>query len=127
VLASIRRFVEHDLHGILPGVRDERTGSFRWDVLHATPSRQGSDRLLDQFFQANTDPSDLYVQSLPGTDRFRLRADESGYTNLFLAGDWTDSGLNAGCIESAVMSGLRAANAVTKQGLNDGVAGAYAL
>ena len=47
-----------------------------------------------------------------GATRYRLRADESGYDNLFLAGDWTDSGLNAGCIEAAVLSGLQAANAV---------------
>jgi uncharacterized protein with NAD-binding domain and iron-sulfur cluster len=39
-----------------------------------------------------------------------LRPDESGYDNLVLAGDWTDSGMNAGCIESAVLSGLVAAN-----------------
>ena len=29
-----------------------------------------------------------------------------------LAGDWTDNGLNAGCIEAATISGLQAANAV---------------
>ena len=52
------------------------------------------------------------MQCAPGSDAHRLRADESGYDNLFLAGDWTDNGLNAGCIEAAVLSGLRAANAV---------------
>jgi uncharacterized protein with NAD-binding domain and iron-sulfur cluster len=40
-----------------------------------------------------------------------LRPDESGYDNL-AAGDWTDSGMNAGCIEAAVLSGLKAANAL---------------
>jgi uncharacterized protein with NAD-binding domain and iron-sulfur cluster len=60
----------------------------------------------------NIDPSDRYVQSLPGSDQYRLRPDESGYDNLVLAGDWTDCGMNAGCIEAAVMSGLQAANAV---------------
>jgi hypothetical protein len=29
-----------------------------------------------------------------------------------LAGDWTDDGLNAGCIEAATISGFQAANAV---------------
>ena len=43
---------------------------------------------------------------------YRLRSDESGYDNLVLAGDWTDNGLNAGCIEAATISGLQAANAV---------------
>ena len=64
----------------------------------------------------NIDPSDRYVQSVPGSDRFRLRPDESGYDNLVLAGDWTDCGMNAGCIEAAVMSGLEAANALLGRG-----------
>jgi hypothetical protein len=46
------------------------------------------------------------------SDRYRLRPDESGCDNLFLAGDWTDCGFNAGCIEAAVRSFLQAANAV---------------
>ena len=61
--------------------------------------------------------------SLPGTGRLRLRADESGYDNLVLAGDWIDTGLNAGCIESAVMSGIQAANTVTGQALLRGITG----
>jgi len=63
------------------------------------------------------------VLSLPGTGRLRLRADESGYDNLVLAGDWLDTGLNAGCIESAVMSGIQAANAVNGAALLDRVTG----
>ena len=47
---------------------------------------------------------------------YRLRPDESGYENLVLAGDWTDCGMNAGCIEAAVMSGLEAANALLGRG-----------
>ena len=52
------------------------------------------------------------VLSLPGTARFRLRPGDSGFTNLVLAGDWTRSGLNAGCIESATISGREAADAL---------------
>ena len=51
------------------------------------------------------------MQSRPAATRYRLRPDESGYDNLVLAGDWTDNGLNAGCIEAATISGLQAANA----------------
>jgi uncharacterized protein with NAD-binding domain and iron-sulfur cluster len=54
-----------------------------------------------------------------------LRSDESGYDNLFLAGDWTDSGMNAGCIESAVMSGLQAANAILGRPRAHRIAGYY--
>jgi uncharacterized protein with NAD-binding domain and iron-sulfur cluster len=77
------------------------------------------------YSRANVDPSDRYIQSLPGTGRWRLRADGSGYGNLFLAGDWIDSGLNAGCIEAAVLSGLEAANAVRGRDLMDGVLGTW--
>ena len=78
-----------------------------------------------QFISANVDPSDRYVQCAPGTDRYRFRADESGYDNLFLAGDWTDNGLNAGCIEAATLSGLQAANAVLGRSRNHRIAGNY--
>ena len=73
----------------------------------------------------NIDPSDRYVQSVPGSDKFRLRSDESGYDNLVLAGDWTDSGFNAGCIEAAVMSGLQAANALLGRGHRYRIRGFY--
>ena len=72
---------------------------------------------------ANTDPSDRYVQSLPGSNRHRLRADESGLDNLVLAGDWIDCGLNAGCIEAAVVSGIQAAAAIEGRPLCDRVLG----
>lgn len=85
---------------------------FDWRLLSGVNGERGSAALRTQHVSVNVDPSDRYVQSIPGTDRYRLRADESGYDNLVLAGDWTDSGMNAGCIEAAVMSGLQAANAV---------------
>jgi uncharacterized protein with NAD-binding domain and iron-sulfur cluster len=54
-----------------------------------------------------------------------LRPDESGYDNLVLAGDWTDCGMNAGCIEAAVMSGLQAANALLGRGRFHRIRGFY--
>ena len=71
----------------------------------------------------NDDPSDRYVQSLPGSDRFRMRVDSSGVDHLVLAGDWTDCGLNAGCIEAAAISGIEAAAAVEGRPLVDRVLG----
>ena len=85
----------------------------------------GRDRIDSQYLRVNVDPSDRYVLSLPGTARYRLRADESGYDNLVLAGDWTDNGLNAGCIEAAVVSGIQAANAVTGRSHLERVVGYY--
>jgi uncharacterized protein with NAD-binding domain and iron-sulfur cluster len=88
-------------------------GDFRWDLVCET------------FCSANVDPSDQYVQSLPGTGAHRLRADESGYANLFLAGDWINCGLNAGCIEAAVMAGTQAANALRGRPLTEGISGVW--
>lgn len=104
------RFLDQDLGHLLLGAVDG--DGFRWDLLCGRDGRSGAAAFESQFWTANIDPSDRYVQALPGTNRYRLRSDESGYDNLFLAGDWTDSGLNAGCIEAAVLSGLQAANAV---------------
>jgi uncharacterized protein with NAD-binding domain and iron-sulfur cluster len=108
---------------VLPGVT--RNDRFRWEILCGTGDAAGPARIDSQYWSANVDPSDRYVQSLPGTDRYRLRSDESAYDNLFLAGDWTDSGLNAGCIEAAVLSGLQAANAVQGRALHHRIAGYF--
>ena len=48
-----------------------------------------------------------------------------GYDNLYLAGDWTDNGINAGCIEAAVVSGLRAANTVLGEPRWHGISGGW--
>jgi uncharacterized protein with NAD-binding domain and iron-sulfur cluster len=100
-------------------------GSFRWDLLCSEGDGAQQARLDSQFWTANVDPSDQYVQSLPGTGAYRLRADESGCANLFLAGDWINCGLNAGCIEAAVMAGMQAANALRGLPLTDGVSGTW--
>jgi uncharacterized protein with NAD-binding domain and iron-sulfur cluster len=75
------------------------------------------------YARRHDDASDRYVQSLPGSDRHRMRVDASGVEHLVLAGDWTDSGLNAGCIEAAVISGIEAAAAVEGRPLTDRVLG----
>jgi hypothetical protein len=106
--ATAARFIEQDLPHLLPGVRD--TNGFRWDLLCGWDGT--ADPLSSQFVRVNLDPSDRYVMCVPGSDQHRLRSDESGFDNLYLAGDWTDNGINAGCIEAAVLSGLQAANAV---------------
>jgi uncharacterized protein with NAD-binding domain and iron-sulfur cluster len=123
VRAQAVEFLRHDLAHGLPAAA--AGGDFRWDLLVDDRGAQDEQRLDAQYLRANVDPSDRYVLSLPGTGRLRLRADESGYRNLVLAGDWIDTGLNAGCIEAAVMSGIQAANAVTGRQLLDGVAGYF--
>jgi len=99
---------------------------FRWSLL-CSGRRTDDDRaaLDTQYWRANVDPSDRYVQSLPGSGHLRLRADASDYRNLALAGDWTDCGLNAGCVEAAVLSGRQAANAVCGRPPLTGVRGSW--
>jgi hypothetical protein len=65
-----------------------------------------------QYYRANVEPTDRYVVSLRGSTKHRLPAGKSGFTNLFLAGDWTLNGLNYGCVEAATMSGMQASRAI---------------
>ena len=89
------------------------TGEFRWELLSGGGAARDAARFDSQFWRANVDPSDHYVLSLPGTGRHRIKPGETGFDNLVIAGDWTDCGLNAGCVEAAVMSGRLAAHALT--------------
>jgi uncharacterized protein with NAD-binding domain and iron-sulfur cluster len=72
----------------------------------------------DPYVRVNVNPSDRYVQSVPGSVESRLRPDGSGVDNLYLAGDWVRIGLNAGCIEQAVLGGRAAARAITGVDMN---------
>ncbi|WP_296679440.1 NAD(P)-binding protein [Novosphingobium sp.] len=66
-----------------------------------------------QFWRANVDPSELYVLSCKGTTQYRLHSADTGYDNMVMAGDWTRTGLNYGCVEAAVMSGMEASRAIS--------------
>jgi uncharacterized protein with NAD-binding domain and iron-sulfur cluster len=122
--AAVEFLDRHSRH-FWPGAVDPATRGFRWDLLCADSTASASERFGTQYWTANTDPSDLYVQSLPGTDSYRLRTDRSGFANLFLAGDWTDCGINAGCIEAAVVSGLQAANGLLARPHWDRITGQF--
>ncbi len=106
--ADAADFVDRNLGPFFP--KALTSNGFDWHLLAGVNGERDAVALSTQHLSANVDPSDRYVQSVPGSDRYRLRPDESGYDNLVLAGDWTDSGMNAGCIEAAVLSGLEAAN-----------------
>lgn len=123
VRASAIDLVEKRLPHLLPGTL--ANGSFRWELLCGRDGHRGPSAIDTQLCLANVDPSDRYVQCAPGSDAYRLRADESGYDNLVLAGDWTDHGLNAGCIEAAAISGLQAANAVLGRSRGYRIAGTW--
>jgi uncharacterized protein with NAD-binding domain and iron-sulfur cluster len=121
VRESAMTFLDEHGAAVLPGAAT--AGTFRWDLLCGEGDEVGPARFGEQFWTANVDPSDRYVQSLPGSGDARIRPDESGWSNLFLAGDWTDCGLNVGCIEAAAVSGLQAANAVLERERWDEISG----
>jgi uncharacterized protein with NAD-binding domain and iron-sulfur cluster len=123
VLAAATEHVDHHLRLHFPNAVTEQ--GFAWHLLSGVDAQRGQSAMATQHISVNIDPSDRYVQSVPGSDEHRLRPDESGYDNLVLAGDWTDSGMNAGCIEAAVMSGLEAANALLRRGRFHRIRGWY--
>src|SRR5262245_34604662 len=113
VRADACRFLERELGHLWPGSRTS-AGGFRWNLLSGAGDRNDQHALDSQYWTANIDPSDRYVLSLPGSNEHRISPLDRTYDNLTVAGDWTDCGLNLGCVEAAVMSGLLAAHAISK-------------
>ncbi|HVG48731.1 MAG TPA: acetoacetate decarboxylase family protein, partial [Rubellimicrobium sp.] len=108
VKADAVRWLELCNDYIYPVLR-RADGTLDLDQLICDGSETPEDRWAGQYFRANVEPTERYVLSVPGSTTARLRADRSGFGNLWLAGDWTYTGINAGCVEGAVMSGMRAA------------------
>jgi uncharacterized protein with NAD-binding domain and iron-sulfur cluster len=119
-LDSVRRelelFFSRDIARLWPFSTVRYPDSFRWELLwDARPEddrRSAESPLASQWVKVNVNPSDRYVQALPGGTRWRLRPGASGFERLVLAGDWTLNGLNTGCVESAVLSALLASQAL---------------
>ncbi|MEO1722744.1 MAG: NAD(P)-binding protein [Pseudomonadota bacterium] len=88
-------------------------GALDRDTLVVGRYKEGVDRLKGQYWRANVSPTERYVMSLKGSTSARLGAAESGFANLFFAGDWTDNTFNAGCVEASVMSGLYCSQAIS--------------
>ena len=113
------RFLDNDLSQLCPKA-SRAPGRFRWELLvdpDAAHAR-GADGVADesafdsQHWRANVNPSDRYTLALPGSARHRISPLDNTYDNLTIAGDWTHSGDNTGCVEAAVMSGRLAAHAI---------------
>ncbi len=111
--AQAREFLASELPRVWPVLKDRPPDAL--DALLVTPESHRDAPLDAQHWRANAVGSERYVQSSPRTIRFRLRADQSGFDNLVLAGDWTNNGLNMGCAESAVMSGMQAAQTISRR------------
>jgi uncharacterized protein with NAD-binding domain and iron-sulfur cluster len=110
---EVTEYLERDVGDFWPDTDSENR--FNWSVLADPENREGAERLNSQLIRANFAATERYVLSLPGTIKYRLWPDQSGYSNLVLAGDWTRNGIDAGSVESAVTSGMLAAQAITGQ------------
>ncbi len=103
-----RRFLEDHARKLWPNAVDA-DGKFDESIL----ADFGAGAFESQYFRANINPADRYVLSVPGSSKRRMRAEESGFDNLVLAGDWIDNGINVGAVESTVTSGKQAARAIS--------------
>jgi uncharacterized protein with NAD-binding domain and iron-sulfur cluster len=110
VRANALTWLRHEVGPLWPhatSTHDPRC--LNWYVLVDDRERDGEARLDAQHLRATVNPSERYVLSEPGTTRLRLRPEETDVDNLLHVGDHTFTGVNAGCVEAAVMSGMNAA------------------
>jgi uncharacterized protein with NAD-binding domain and iron-sulfur cluster len=119
--ARVRRdavsFLNEQIGHLWPGAW-RRPGKFRWELLQGadagptSASPRDERRFASQYWRANVSPSDRYTLSLPGSIEHRISPLDVPVENMTVAGDWTECGLNLGCVEAAVMSGLLASHAI---------------
>lgn len=115
---AMRQWLWDNMGWLLKGT--ERLGAptgIDWTVLTGeNPQDSGVDKYDYQFMMSTLNPSDRYVNAAPYPtgENPRIKPDESGYENLYLAGDWTDYGYNFGYMEGTILSGLIASNAIQK-------------
>jgi hypothetical protein len=112
VKENMKRFLSEWVFHVWPKAVRRYPNTFRWEFLVAPRRLTGAARLDAQHIVANVDPSEQYTQTLPGTTKYRIRPDATGFVHLFIAGDWTDCGLNFGCVEAAVISGRLASSGI---------------
>jgi uncharacterized protein with NAD-binding domain and iron-sulfur cluster len=107
---TVRGFLNQQIGDLWPNAVAPE--GFMWELLVDLKDQRGAARLDSQYTRVNLDPTERYVLSVPGSTAFRLRADQLPFANLVLSGDWTYNGINAGCVEAAVMGGMFASRAL---------------
>ena len=110
VVDTLMKMLEGDARAIWPRAFEHGLSALDRVVDPAGPlTRQ---RALD-YVRANSVGSERYTLSPPGSISARISPLDLSVANMTIAGDWTACGLDAGCVEAAVMSGKLAAHAVT--------------
>jgi uncharacterized protein with NAD-binding domain and iron-sulfur cluster len=108
------RFCDQQIAPVFPlAVRTDNPHGLDWSKLYCDGSSIGANRLREQYLRANIDVSERYVLSIPGTQSVRRKAQDSGFKGLVITGTWIDTGLNISAVETATMSGLQAARAIS--------------
>ncbi len=105
-------FLERDLRELLPTARSAR--GFNYGLLVDPHNGKDQARLEAVYQRANYEPHSLCTLALPGKQKHRIESDETGYTNLFVTGDWIQNYVHLACVEGAFQSGIRTARAVCK-------------
>jgi uncharacterized protein with NAD-binding domain and iron-sulfur cluster len=108
------RFCDQQIAPVFPlGVRANKPNGLDWSKLYCDGPSVGPDRLREQYLRANIDVTERYVLSVPGSQSVRRKAQDSGFKGLVITGTWIDTGLNISAVETAAMSGLQAARAIS--------------
>ena len=84
-----------------------------WPKLIDLQNGVGAERMEAQYVRANCGPIQRYTMAVADTAQYRLATDETGYANLYLAGDWIQNHFLIGSVEGAIMAGLQASQAIS--------------
>lgn len=103
-------YLTNDVHHLWPNVA--QSGNFDWSILTDQSAQTGEARFDSQYWRSNVDPSERYVLSVKNSSQYRLATNGTQYSNLFITGDWINTGVNAGCVEAATMAGMETSRAV---------------
>ena len=114
IVVDSRRYLDENIKTIWPNAVDSE--GFRWDLL-IDPDDGEHDSvesvLKSQYMRVNLNPTDRYVLFTAGSSKYRISPLDYDVANMTVAGDWTNCGLNVGCVESAIISGRVAAHAIS--------------
>ena len=106
-IASLEIYLEHELDKLLAKEMHPV-----WPRVFAH-GQTAIDSEISRHLKANIEGSDRYTQSLPSSIACRVSPLNRSVENMTIAGDWTACGLDVGCVEAAVMSGMLAAYAIS--------------